>query len=123
MRTVKFRGWNTKSRRWDYFDLQDLITGGASDEEYSKKRWCGFTGLLDKKGKEIYEGDIVKYGVRVSKVVWDKNEAGFMCQVISQDERKYPVEGKIEPIFLPLEIIGNVYEDKNLLTPKLCPTK
>lgn len=76
-----------------------------------------FTGLHDKNGKEIYEGDLLrsKKGI-VSEVYWSEKYARFSV--------RYRNAWKSEPrfIFKSLmwgqtgEIVGNIYENENLLT-------
>lgn len=70
-----------------------------------------FTGLLDKNGKEIYESDIVKIGKDlIEEVKW--------IDQISWRAEKCPVNGFVnhESIYKEKpEIIGNVYENPDLL--------
>ena len=77
------------------------------------------TGLLDKNGNEIFEGDIVKYeagcNTVTEEVVYDKNFAGF--GVKDADAVIIFTFGELaEDVDLhSLEVIGNIYENPELL--------
>lgn len=73
-----------------------------------------FTGILDKNGKEIYEGDIIFNDMSENKasVKWDETIASYT--VIDEDSSWL----YFHEIFDDLncyEIIGNIYENPNLL--------
>jgi uncharacterized phage protein (TIGR01671 family) len=80
-----------------------------------------FTGLKDKNGREIYEGDIVKFKNSIGQVVWRKEWTGFEIQTIRPkkmfSDEFYFCEDYIERNFEwnELEIIGNTYENPDLL--------
>jgi uncharacterized phage protein (TIGR01671 family) len=120
-----FNGYNIDIHL-DYFTAQrNRIPLSRCRESCTKDiELMQFTGLKDKNGKEIYEGDIVKYGTEdeivIAEIGFKENEdegeffSGFYPKVTSLNE--YPEEG------MPgwdddysLEVIGNIYESPDLL--------
>lgn len=113
-REIKFRAWNRIVGRMQFFTLPDI------ESQKGKIQWQNldisqFTGLLDKNGKEIYEGDILSDKKGGNGVV-------EYCQpqfVVWADGQHFALaEGKINMTQLEYsEIIGNIFENPELLTP------
>ncbi len=104
-------------------DIVQMISTVTNFYVYEEFELMQSTGLKDKNGKEIYEGDIVKFSdcdddVYVTPVVWDKN---YSCFGVSFSG-KYPVSfDYLEEFYTELkdiEVVGNIYENKELLEGK-----
>ena len=90
--------------------MNDCITAYPDEIELMQS-----TGLKDKNGKEIFEGDIVDYKGRKAVVKWHGSYASFIYRFV--DELKERVS-EWHPLFLAyyhFEVIGNIYENKELL--------
>lgn len=76
-----------------------------------------FTGLLDKRGKEIYEGDIVKIGTEniLCKVYFNQDYGHFYAKNFLGGDiwLNFTTDGKTN-----VEVIGNIYDTPELLKGK-----
>lgn len=129
MREIKFRAWLKDSRRmvdepyffevyhysdgnrlnqkaWRcYEDWRHLEDGGGWECEIMQ-----FTGLKDKNGKDIYEGDVIQVNKdKIMPVVYDN--ASFRTPYYQSN---YILEGWEQSV---IEVVGNIYENPELLTP------
>ena len=118
MRETKFRVWSDD--RFHYWGFIDNGFRGVpqTNEPLSFKeieqRSQQFTGLHDKNGKEIYEGDIVNilpnYVLPDGVVVWDEDFAGFVV--------KHPRYEDFCELDCIHNVVTNIYENPDLLEVK-----
>ena len=128
MREYKFRGKDLLEK-WRYGDLVQekwksklnanekafMIKKDKTAHTVLAETIGQYTGLKDKRGKEIYEGDIVvdrEDGV-IGQIIWNKEEASFYFSIL-YDNGTYEEE-RLNDWVSVLEVIGNIYDNKNLL--------
>ena len=128
MREILFRGKRTDNGEWETGSLV-IIRDGCSDKEVFiadkmtgyhtpviPETVCQFTGLYDKNGRKIFEGDIVEgnseyftYTHPYGKVVYDGGQ-----YLISFDDVLEDIEC-LGAWANDVEIIGNIYDNPELL--------
>ena len=122
MREIKFRAWDGEKKRMLYgFDVNEhhakqcphwwgFDSGYIGDEEVFRVKYMQYTGLKDKHGKEIYEGDIVQN---------DDMSDGAVGVVEFRDgcflDTKNWYEEHNNIYAKNSEIIGNIYENPELV--------
>lgn len=75
-----------------------------------------FTGLYDKNGKRIFEGDIVKHENDIGKVCYSESFAKFRVVYSQLSGNWFDFEGECcYPIALECEVIGNIHDNPELL--------
>lgn len=75
-----------------------------------------FTGLLDKKGIEIYESDVVKNSLNdILEIVWNEDRCCFQMQGRYENSYKQRQLDCDIVIDLNIEVIGNIFQNPELL--------
>lgn len=138
MREIKFRG-KTKQGNWVYgvpvesrtncgnwyielvktidYETDLEYSTCVESEEIDENTLGQYTGLKDKNGKEIYEGDILEYefediGKQKAYVNWNGKYSSFTLEVISEDFEYAPIESGV--------VIGNIHDNPELLEEMQC---
>ena len=122
-REILFRGWH-KTRGWIYggcFIARSgkvyIIEQDGATREILPETLGQYTGLTDRYGKDIFEGDVVLYGKRLRYVVTMK-ECGYLSGISDDDKDGTPFPDTLFERASMFEIIGNIHDNPNILNPK-----
>jgi uncharacterized phage protein (TIGR01671 family) len=126
MREIKFRAWVGEAMSFP-LTIGDIIGGHLDWDDEKPPTLMQFTGLHDKNGKEIYEGDVLRvmrakygpgrrgpgtlrgYDEMMLECFFDAGRAGFMFRNNKMD---WSAAFGLEDSY---EIIGNIYENPELI--------
>ena len=127
MRTIKFRGKRVDNGEWVYGyvykierkDLWFIDNGKTVSHQVIPETLGQFTGLKDKNGNKIFEGDLIQWTstdtdgslmTKVDEVKWSKY--GWVCGKELQCLADYLL---FDPSYENLELIGNIHDNKEML--------
>lgn len=131
MREIKFRGQTgtTEDNKWvfgHYYRVKSFFNDNEGhyistirsdhlqDYNIDENTLGQYTGLHDKNGKEIYEGDIAKVEkIDLAQIIWDKDRMAWGIKPINDFYFDSPLLA--DNTDLGLEVIGNLYDNPELL--------
>ena len=137
MREIEFKGKIKETGEWVYGSLVHVTETYKGEEDtqdcdiyqivnyegiafYINEETIGqYTGLKDKNGKKIFEGDIVKDDYCIYKVVYDGN--GYYVKVNRLLKECGTDKGLLYDLsdYKDLEVIGNIWDNPELLKEEL----
>lgn len=127
MREILFRAWDKTTNKYRKFDgMHDTmiidesgeiryynLQNGSGGDEYILEQ---FTGLLDKNGVRIFEGDLIYIGESLHVIVW--NEKGYwLCKPTKGNTYYYTGRALWfkDTEFPHATVIGNIHDNRELL--------
>lgn len=139
-RVIKFRAWDAVDKCFYYFTIGEGSYIFTTGDAYNKLCLNGvkfeqFTGLHDKNGKEIYEGDILSFAGNMTAddsfgvepngyiydeenthpVCWNDKLAGWEPSFAPDEEWKYKRDTRGLMCSGNCEVIGNIHESPEVV--------
>lgn len=122
MRELKFRAWDKVNKTYTYVTLGDLICGACTETGDKKlsgneQIWEQYTGLKDKNGNMIFNGDIVEHDVyHIGIKAYRSKSEVFISDLGARiREDKNDEECSLLRYCTNIEVVGNVHENPELL--------
>lgn len=117
-RPIKFRAWDKASGGWIIEPIylcreRVFVQRGSSIVPVFQTALSQFTGLHDKNGKEIYEGDVIVYAKTNLPVAVRFEDGGYLIDLKGPDH--YGFDWLCAMLEKDIEVIGNIYENPELL--------
>lgn len=121
MRQIRFRAQDIASNKWLYGDLRHYKNdvcifeqGGTKGEQVKRETIGQFTGMTDKNGKDIYEGDIIRFvnGLKKANGEWVDNVS---IHTIEYSEGAFRGVTAFAKDLEAVEVIGNIYDNPKLI--------
>ena len=125
----KFRAYDSGSLSRMYQPEEVMVGDGniwIIDEDSVAGEWIvnndihlmQSTGLLDKNGKEIFEGDIVDYKGRKAVIKWHGSYASFIYIFVDELQKRVAGWSPLYLAYFHFEVIGNKFETPEFLEVK-----
>ena len=116
IRDIKFKGKRLDNGEWMYGDLLHLVDGvymsndnGNNIAQVYPDTVGQYTGLKDKEGKEIYEGDVVEVALFLYVMVWSEVFSAFRLR---KDVTEYGITPCLEVELCPYAVVKSNIHDK-----------
>ena len=123
MRDIKFRAWEKSLKEmipvYNIDFESKIINTNSAWRMFDEVELMQYTGLKDKNGKEIYEGDVCSYLPKNAKHIYfeTKWDDGYVTFIITAYKPFFhSLRFGFDIAAGELEVIGNIYENPELLT-------